>query len=1727
MSNLSVPGVFIELAYNSNAFFEGCRKGDVCIRTAQSNQALLFGTKLGQPAIFGIDGSNIIMRGNIAVGGQTSNPLEALDIRNGNAYFDSNVYVMNSICVGGTGPTERLEVRNGNTLLGSNLYVIGSATIGVSDSNPTETLDIGSNLKVRSNAYVMSRASVGKSNPTEALDVNGSLKVSSNIYALSNISIGSSNPTERLDVSQNAIVRSNAYVLRRVAIGSSNPTEALDIIGNQKVSGLLYALSGLGVGTSNPTERMDVYDNTKLRGDVYALSKMVIGNSASNPAETLDIRGNTKVSSNLYVVNNEGIGLSNPSERLDINGNAKVQSNMYVVNRIGVGASNPSEKVDVSGNVIASGNVYAMNRLGVGTSFPGERVEVTGNIKSLSNVYIINSLAIGHSNPSEKIDVVGNAKVTGNLYVTNQIAINTSNPQVGFEVNTTDSILLPKGTTAQRPATPALGHVRYNTDTSQFEGFGAGSAWGSLGGVKSTNQQTYISAEQYPTSNDDNIRFINSNQETVRITRQGFVGIGTSNPEVSLDVNGLFRFQNQETGTSIFYRSNDQFNGVELVASYTGNEMSIGIDPNNNGAAFVKTYGRTSLVLSTNDTERVMIDNFGNVGIGTSLPQYVLDVNGSISATGYCNLLLDDTGSESTSNAPTANALKLAADAAFYTSNALFLSVGGSNSTSVAGIAASASNTASWSSNNLVKKSGDTMTGTLYTPYIGVNNASATERLDITGNTKVSSNLYVMSKIGVNTSNPSQALHVVGNMRLEGNLDVNGIYNTINTDVQLTDQFTVSNNGTGPALKVYQMGAQPVADFYDDTTLAMRIADGGSVGIGTSTPSELLDVTGNMKARNNLYVMSNLGVGTSNPSYKLDVTGTTRITSNIGQSSGVPLLQLQNGSSNMAFLVNLPGGNYNGCVAAGDHAILAGFNSIDTGSLVLGNWGNSNAGIRIDKSGFVGIGTASPAYKLDVNGTVNATAYTGATITSLSNLGMFGSNTAVSASNTTISLSNYVYGTSTSSSSWASNAAVFGSNTSVSASNTAVWSSNNLFNKNNSVILQGNQFLKVGSIYRVDEYNGGADRWFRLCTLTSNTNTQFLHLQNVDASRVDGYTYYNYLSFGSRIHGYLPKFNYSRLGGGSTHVNVYANTSNQYEAWVFCQSFTFFKGDINFQGVFIDTQPSINNTWTSAPSAGLTYMYSTASNAPYTQVDPNTGYLGIAMSNPSYQLDVTGNVRVANTSALGILLSNNNSPYIQIHGSNASFVAGVSTASGTHSSDAAAGDVVIKTLPSGTTGRLILQTGSTSSSIVINSNNTVGIGTTTPVYKLDVLGKQRLSGNVTSQNTGPRLQIDDFDGTEDTTTYGIVQVTQNSAGTSTYSNQACLSFVRSGNYATGFGFAKGANTFGIGGAQGPTANFSPSWLSITSGGNVGIGTTTPSYLLDVNGNMNATTIYQGGNTLASTYMSFQNAGILSNALTIQEQTGSAGSASGGTLTLKHRDSGGSSSIVFTSTVNAGSDYAYIKYSDQDISTYFTDQTGTTECSRLTIGVENDNLVNNGETIVIKGQYGIAYDSSRHYFTGGNVSIGSNDAAGYKLYVKGQIYATDDITAFSDITAKSNLEIIKDPLTKVAQLNGYTYDMTLSTPSETKITQRYTGIVAQDLEKVLPEAVHKDTSGKLSVAYGNMAGLFVECIKELTQENKSLKEENQQLKSQLESLASKVSNIEYALMANIEYTNVRW
>jgi hypothetical protein len=96
----------------------------------------------------------------------------------------------------------------------------------------------------------------------------------------------------------------------------------------------------------------------------------------------------------------------------------------------------------------------------------------------------------------------------------------------------------------------------------------------------------------------------------------------------------------------------------------------------------------------------------------------------------------------------------------------------------------------------------------------------------------------------------------------------------------------------------------------------------------------------------------------------------------------------------------------------------------------------------------------------------------------------------------------------------------------------------------------------------------------------------------------------------------------------------------------------------------------------------------------------------------------------------------------------------------------------------------------------------------------------------------------------------------------------------------------------------------------------------------------------------------------------------------------------------------------------------------------------------------------------------------------------------DIVAFwtSDKNLKDNIKNIEAPLEKITQLNGVTFDwnnkQSLHEGSDV-------GVIAQDVEKVIPEAVTTRDDGYKAVKYEKIIPLLIESIKELKEKNEAL------------------------------------
>lgn len=401
--------------------------------------------------------------------------------------------------------------------------------------------------------------------------------------------------------------------------------------------------------------------------------------------------------------------------------------------------------------------------------------------------------------------------------------------------------------------------------------------------------------------------------------------------------------------------------------------------------------------------------------------------------------------------------------------------------------------------------------------------------------------------------------------------------------------------------------------------------------------------------------------------------------------------------------------------------------------------------------------------------------------------------------------------------------------------------------------------------------------------------------------------------------------------------------------------------------------------------------------------------------------------------------------------------------------DVTAGTSVFQVISNDSTSSLALFSGSGSSdnpSIIYQRDLRFGSATNTGILNYTERMRITSTGNVVigsssavgkfSVNTGGSNQIAFFNNSSSGGTYNIVSLN------GSYSEGTNMSIQGGGSgdpnlYVNG-GFTSSTNG-GIVFRSGSSTTYTER-MRITSAGNVGIGTSSPSTELHVVGS---------GKFTASVQV---------------HKDGSDAVGSGPFFALVQT----SNAKQWLMQMNGAQGLAFWAYTGSAWTTPVTFANG----GQVGIGTTSPQrklVISNGgaEGTEINPGTGNTSIISYNRSTGawlplilqegtGNVLVGTSNDAGYKLYVGGSIYATGNITANSDLTLKKNLKLIENPIDKLNQLNGYLYQW--------KENHEYQyGVIAQEVEKILPHAVSTGKDGIKGVSYNQIIPVLIEAVKE--------------------------------------------
>jgi hypothetical protein len=336
-----------------------------------------------------------------------------------------------------------------------------------------------------------------------------------------------------------------------------------------------------------------------------------------------------------------------------------------------------------------------------------------------------------------------------------------------------------------------------------------------------------------------------------------------------------------------------------------------------------------------------------------------------------------------------------------------------------------------------------------------------------------------------------------------------------------------------------------------------------------------------------------------------------------------------------------------------------------------------------------------------------------------------------------------------------------------------------------------------------------------------------------------------------------------------------------------------------------------------------------------------------------------------------------------------------------------------------------------------DSDHFVGIKTETPEADLDVngvivsRGGSYNAGTDNNGNVGLVIQEGDYIYTEDSGTY-LRKLIGKTTGDVIEIGQSGTSLI------------DGVNFF-----SGSACNYT--WYSDASakmklnGTGLGIGTTNPQSSLHVSADQltytNSGVVFTGGTTNNNAH-----SGI---------SLMSYGDALGGHI--------GSNFLMDPSVAqsNTNRSSAYIQFSNTTTSTL-------------------------GSAIIFGAVYKGTTTKVERFRIDNNGDVGIMDSTpSYRLDVNGTIRATGDVIAYSDARVKENVKTIDNALDKIIKLRGVSYNKI----GETK---EKIGVIAQEIEKVLPQVVSEDKKGMKSVAYGNIVGVLIEAMKEQQKQIDELK-----------------------------------
>jgi hypothetical protein len=902
----------------------------------------------------------------------------------------------------GTGTTNYIPKFTGTSTLGNSLIFDDGTNVGIGTTSPQRELDINGALRVggvidftnnfNNQIYITSVAGLSnldfKINGTDRMRITG----------LGNVNIGGNYDsfTNTLQVTGNAAIGytnaapSNGLIVAgNVGIGTTNPTSRLQVRG----SGTTSSTVALRVENNNASSSLIVLDNntvgiggTPTSTDILFITSSLTGQwgirttrgiaDSESPVSYYFASGNAHNFSRA-VIQSSGTFYFDGALPISASGyEVRNTGEILRINRLAAGITQAQNILTVSGS-----------NVGINTAAPSQRLEVAGNILTSGQVQVPQSgiITFGttwntgtlsfNNGPTTALFIdVPNGRVRNNLgrYLTS-----ATNVGVFGTFDNYDTLLATNNLERVRITTSGNVGIGNASPTDRLQVTGGGvtaqslnaigspSIFTSTGGLILSYASSIGSIRAYTNSSGTGtaaINFITAGTERVRITDTGNVGINTAAPSQRLEVAGNILTSGQvqvpqsgiitfgttwNTGTLSFNNGPTTALFIDVPNGRVRNNLGRYLTSATNVGVF-GTFDNYDTLLATNNLERVRITTSGNVGIGTTSPSELLDVNGAFVTRGVRvnNLgsggFIDYNNGEFrfVSQGPNATT------AGTYSFTVRESDLGGSVNAMVIGNTGNVGiGTTSPTSRLQIQGSGTTSA----TSALNVTNSSGTSRLFVRDD----------GRVGVNTSTPNEAFEVQGNARVSGRIVIG----------DGSAGSPALNFVLDPDTGLFRPGNNILA-FSTTGAERIRITATGEVGIGTTIPESNvpLTVNTNNNAFNSTVILQNSNTGTS---------ALSQIQMRTQSSLSTPLNITKFNSDQSTTIINQA-----------------------TASLGLGTSGSVR--LHIASDGNVGIDTTSPTSRLHVSSSNGSSIFRAGTPSFPNLLHVTGSSVQVTANGFTV-----------------------------------------------------------------------------------------------------------------------------------------------------------------------------------------------------------------------------------------------------------------------------------------------------------------------------------------------------------------------------------------------------------------------------------------------------------------------------------------------------------------------------------------------------------------------------------------------------------------------------------------------------------------------------------------------------------------------------------------------------